>query len=83
MSTVKTPRRKWTIPGDVLNRIALDVSGGISTDDSVLLYNEEMLDFRKIISDEFEAFKVDNPGASLHVPEDLPGANIPAGDSDE
>ena len=82
MSTPK-PRRKWTVPGDVLNRIVYDISGGISPDDSVLLYNDEMLEFREIVSKEWEAHKAENPDAILHVPEELPSANIPSAEDNE
>lgn len=77
------PARNWSTPGDVLNRIVLDVSGGISPDDSVLLYDDEMLEFRKIVSDEWEAHKKDNPDAILHVPDELPSAHIPVDGDDE
>lgn len=76
-------RRAWTVPGDVLNRIVLDISGGITPDDSVLLYNEEMLDFRKIVAAEWEAHRASHPGAILHVPDELPSANIASVNDDE
>jgi hypothetical protein len=77
------PAKSWTLPGDVLNRIALDVGSDVSVEDSVLLYNDEMLEFREVMEAEWKAHLADNPDAVLHVPEELPSANIPSASDEE
>ena len=73
----ETGGKKWTIPGEVMARIIYDVGGEVPTEDSELLYNDEMLEFRAVVDKEWKTWLNEHPNAELHAPEDLPSANIP------
>jgi hypothetical protein len=59
-----------SISGHVQQRIIYDVAGEISVEDSILEYDEEMLEYRDEIEEEWSKLA---PGQSLHVPTELDG----------
>ena len=70
------------VSGDTAAAIVRDISLGIAPEDSRLNYTPEMLAFREEATQDWQDYLDDHPDAELHVPEDLPDADIPV-DSDE
>jgi hypothetical protein len=65
------------ISGATAAKIVRDVSLGVPPEKSKLKYTPEMLAFRAQAVKEWEDHLENNPDAELHVPEDLPDADIP------
>lgn len=60
------------IDGDTRNRIMYDIQGDVPVTESRLIYDEEMLEFREAVEEEYAEALKDCPEAVLDIPAELP-----------